>query len=266
MVDDLTAIPGLEDRHRRRLELRLGITTYGALAQADPEEIFNALARNRPPPTLEMIKAWQGHARRRLVRQAGEAPDWSRTASFVISFEERQVGGETTRRLVAEQTELEPEQRPTSWPSWDFGGLDDWLRERLGGVPLSPPAAELPEPEAGQPGSDQEVSPDHASLRLDSVVVVDASGRRVEAVTRGQPSGLDLQGTLPGHIEILVTGGTPEGQVFVALRFREPGRPRWSPQPPIAVRGQNMARLELSEEAVGRHHARVGAWTPDAAA
>lgn len=271
MADPLTAIPGLKERYRRPLAQRLGITTYDALARADEQEIFSALSRNRPPPTLDEIREWQSEARRRLERTTSEAPGWDRAASFVISFEQRQVQGVTKRRLVAEQTELEPEQPATSWPGWDCGGLGDWLQERLGEVepaseaPALEHEAETPESASTPPGAGQELVSGSPELLVDSVAVVDSSGR-VEAVTGGRPTGLDLERTLPARMEIRVTGGASSSELCVALRFHEPGRPRWSPQAPITIPSRTTANLELSEAAVGRHHARVVAWAPDASA
>jgi hypothetical protein len=267
--DDLTAIPGLEGRHRRALALRLGITTYDALARADPQEIFTALSRTRPPPTVDEIRNWQSQARRRLDREAAEAPVWDRAASFVISFEQRQVEGVSERRLVAEQTELEPEQPSTSWPGWDYRGLSEWLQERLGGAAPAPEAevreAATPESVGTPPGAEQGRGRGVIELHLDAVAVVDSSGR-VEAVTGGRPTGLDLEGKLPARIEIRVTGGSPGGELRAALRFRRPGRSGWSPQAPITIRSDSTGELELSEASVGHHRARVVAWAPDASA
>jgi hypothetical protein len=269
MADNLTAIPGLEERHRRVLAQRLGITTYKVLACADLQEIFDAMSRNRPRPTLDEIREWQIQARRRLERAASEAPGWDRAASFVISFERRQVEGVTERRLVAEQTELEPEQPPSSWPSWDGGGLGDWLQERLSAAGSTPEAptperdAEAPEIAGASPGTGREPVTGGRELRLETIAVVDSSGR-AEAVSRGRPTGVDLEGTLPARMEIRVTGGAPRSELRVALRFSEPGRPRWSPQAPITIQSHRTASLELSEAAVGRYHARVVAWAPDA--
>jgi hypothetical protein len=271
MADDLTAIPGLEERHRRALSAKLGITTYNALAQVDPHAVLSAMSKHRPPPTLGEIKSWQDEARRRLRKAAEEVPGWGRSASFMLIFEQRSAEGATERRLVAEQTEQEPEQPPASWPSWDLGGLDDWLRERLSAAAPGPeapeptPAAQAPEPASALPGAAQEPVTAPAELLVHTVTIVDSSGR-VEAVAGGRPVGRDLAGTLPGHLEIRVTGGPPGSELLVALRLREPGRPSWSPQAPINMRSSSTADLELSEAAVGRHDARIVAWAPDASA
>jgi hypothetical protein len=311
MADDLTALSGLEERHRRALSLRLGITTYDALARVDAQEVFNALSRNRPRPALDEILTWQRQARSKLGQETADAPGWERAASFVIVFEQRDVAGVTERRLVAEQTELEPEQPPASWSTWEFGGLGRWLQERLGvtdppaeaGIadaekpaepqesvaaekpaePKEPGAAEKPaeadefaelegspEPEAAEtesasPGTGHEPDPGQAELLVDAVAVVDSSGR-VEAVAGGRSTRRDLEGTLPARLEIRVTGGIPGSEVRVALRFRERGRPHWSPQAPISIHSHGTADLELSETAVGRHEVRVVAWAPDASA
>lgn len=265
MADDLTVLPGLEERHRRALALRLGIATYNALAEIDPQKVYGALSRNRPRPTLEEIKDWQAKARLLLGHGAAQAPGWERAASFVLVFEQRRAEEGMERRLVAEHTELEPELPSMSWPGWDYAGLGDWLQERLGRVEPVPAAetAESDETDDVSPGN--EPAPGRAELLLETVAVVDSDGR-VEAVAAGRPTGLNLEATLPARLEILVAGGAPGNELRVALRFREPGLPRWSPQAPIAVRSSATADIELSEATAGRHHARVVAWAPDGSA
>lgn len=145
--DDLTSIPGLLDRHRRVLESRLQIATYDALVRADPKAILAAMSRIRSPrPTLAEIRGWQEQAlHRQGAAGLGEAPGWSRAASFVLSFEHRQVNGQLERRLVAQQTELEPEQEqpPSSWPGGTAPASAIGCSRGLGGANaknLKPPA------------------------------------------------------------------------------------------------------------------------------
>jgi hypothetical protein len=269
--DDLTSIPGLRDRHRRFLNARLQITTLDALAGADPQAIFSAMSRIRPRPTLDDVRGWQEKARRRRDKaQRVETPGWERAATFVLSFEQRYVEGPLERRLAAEQTELEPEQPPSLWPGWECGGLCEWLQQRVGEVeptgqaePPSPAEAsgraEAPQP----PGA--AVTGGGGELRFENVAIVDSTGR-FGVVSEGRPAGQELGCTLPGRLEIRVAGASPDREVRVALRFRRPGRPGWSPQEPATVPAQGPAELVLSDVAPGQYRARLVAWAPDASA
>ena len=64
-TDDLSSIPGLEDKHLRALARRR-ITDLRGLADADRHEIYKAMENIRPGPSRERISRWQEEARRRL--------------------------------------------------------------------------------------------------------------------------------------------------------------------------------------------------------
>lgn len=270
--DDLTSIPGLLDRHRRVLESRLQIATYDALVRADPKAILAAMSRIRSPrPTLAEIRGWQEQAlHRQDAAGLGEAPGWSRAASFVLSFEHRQVNGQLERRLVAQQTELEPEQEqpPSSWLGWDCAGICDWLQQRIGWRQREEPeAAGLgPKPEAIDLPLAATVAPAPPSqLLFENLAIVDVTGR-VEAVRGGRLIAQALECTLPGRLEVLVSGAAPDRGVRVALRFRRQAEPGWSPQEPTTMPGRGPAQLDLSGVVPGQYDARVVAWAPDASA
>ena len=57
--------------------------------------------------------------------------EWDRAATFVVSFEQRGAGPGCEQRLVVELTEIEPEQPPRVWPSWDCGDICAWMLEEL---------------------------------------------------------------------------------------------------------------------------------------
>ena len=84
--DELSRIPGLEQKHTRVLA-ELGVTSTESLAAADQRRIHGAMRRLRPRPTLDDIAAWQEHARRH--GSAVVETEWERAATFVVSFEQR---------------------------------------------------------------------------------------------------------------------------------------------------------------------------------
>ena len=83
--DDLSSIPGLEDKHLRALA-RQNVTDLAGLADADRQAIYWAMANLRPRPTLEQISRWQDDARNMLPEPETGASDWHPAASFVVVF------------------------------------------------------------------------------------------------------------------------------------------------------------------------------------
>jgi hypothetical protein len=267
--DDLTTIAGLQERHRRVLDLRLGVTTFDALGRADPQAILGATSRIKPRPTIDQIRGWQAEARARALEGGAEAPAWERVATFVLSFEQRALEGRRERQLVVQQTELEREPPPTSWPHWDCGDLCGWLRQNLGGEEPAPvPGPREPEaPGAEESATEGEagVTAGEAGLHVAGVAVVDSTGR-VDLVSEGAPGGRAIDCTPPARLEVRVAGGRTGGEVRVALRFRRPGAPGWNPVPPASTRTGGLAVLDLSPVASGRYDARLVAWAPDGSA
>jgi hypothetical protein len=102
-------------------------------------------------------------------------------------------------------------------------------------------------------------------LSIQQVTLVDASGQ-VEVVAEGVPSGQPLESTRSGRLEVSVTGAPADREVWIALRFRRAGGPRWSPQEPVLMAPEAPAQIDLSDVAPGIHLARLVAWTPDASA
>lgn len=252
--DDLTAIQGLGTRHRRVLAEKLRVTTYQELASADPEAIFEAMARIRPRPTLQRIRLWKEQAKRLGDQAVVESPGWDRAATFVLSFEQRQVEESHERRLVVQQTELELEQPWSSWPDWDCSGICDWLRQRVGErKPVGP--VDAPEPAEAQTAGTGHLQIVHAA-------VVGLTERK-EAVAEGRSTGQSLECTIPCRLEVAVAGVPPDREVRVALRFRRVGQASWSPLEPATVPPHGPVQLELPDAVAGRHAARLVAWAPD---
>lgn len=258
--DDLTLIPGLLDKHRKVLSAQLKVTTSQALAQADPHAIFDAMFRIRPRPTVTEIRGWQQHAGRVRDRAIVEAPNWDRVATFVLSFEQRDAGDGSERRLVVEQTELEPEQPASSWAAWDCSELCDWLQGRVGATEPAEQIAMTPlavETVAVRAGAGQR------QLRIEQVAVVDAGGR-VDVVTDGRLTAEALVCSGPCRLELTVAGANAGHEVGVALRFSRRGQPGWSPHEPVTVLAGEPAELALADITAGEHDARLVAWTADA--
>jgi hypothetical protein len=178
-------------------------------------------------------------------------------ATFLVGFEQRAVGNRLDQRIVAEQTGPEPGPPVTRWSSWESGPLCDWMRERV--APGSELAPEKPPTEPVTRGAGM------GQLSIQQVTLVHAS-ERVEVVADGVPSAQPLESTRSGRLEVSVTGAPADREVWIALRFRRAGGPRWSPQEPVLMPAEGPAQIELSDVAPGTHLARLVAWTPDATA
>lgn len=127
---ELSDIIGLDDRRRALLHERLGVATCYDLIIADRHRVLAAFTGDPDPPDLEEIARWQDQARRRRS-VAARANGWEQVAAFVVSFERRE-GDPRHRRVVCEQTEVEPEGSPRAWDGWDCEELCRWLRTSAG--------------------------------------------------------------------------------------------------------------------------------------
>ena len=273
MTDDLSSIPGMRDRHRQVLAEELHVTTVHGLVLADRHAIIAALkkAKMRRPllPTLEEIAEWQDHARRLRAEGMTDSSDWDRFATFVVSFEERGRGRGRERQLVVEQTELEPERPPHSWPAWDCKELCQWMTNQLGladadlatsettnsrrtGAAVVPQATTLP---AVRP-----------TVRVEQVALIGPTAR-VELAT-DEPAGFSdpIECNLPCRLAVAVSGSDPDQEIQVLVRFHRPNQFGWSPLPPVASRGRSPTEFDLSVLSPGRYEASVVAWVPNGSA
>lgn len=281
--DNLASIPGLLAKHRSVLA-ELQITTFAALARADPQTIVDAMSQIRAPrPSLQLVREWRAHAQRidegsaaePYEVAAAELPDWERAATFVLSFEQRQVEGRSERQLVAQQAEQEVEQAPTSWPTWDTRGVSDWLRHKLADVEADNQASapqsqrakaeRTPETRPGQPPGLSGKSSGRGQLRIRLAAIADKTGR-VEVVSDDRLTVQTVTCTVPGRLEVQVAGAQVGRNVHVALRFARTGQPGWSPHEPTTASAGGKATIELTDVPTGRYQARILAWTPTATA
>ena len=136
MAADLSSIPGMRDRHRQVLAKELRVSTAHGLVLADRQAtiaVFKKAGMRRPMlPTLEEFAQWQDHARKLRAEGMTDSSGWERYATFVVSFEERGSGRGRKRQLVVERTELEPEEPPHLWHSWDCTEVCQWMTSQLG--------------------------------------------------------------------------------------------------------------------------------------
>ena len=152
--DDLSSIPGLEDKHLRALA-RQNVTDLAGLADADRQAIYRAMANLRPRPTLEQISRWQDDARNMLPEPETGASDWHPAASFVVVFSQRRAGDTWERRTEAERTEVEPEQNLQIWSGWDCEPICAWMMGQLDQAdPAQPPSEPAPEAAAEPPAAE----------------------------------------------------------------------------------------------------------------
>jgi len=273
--NDLSAVPGLQEAHRRALAGKLGITSLAALADADQRAIYTALGSLRPRPTLARIAAWQADARGRLSDAAVEASEWHRAASFAVIFAQRQVADGWERRIEAEQTEVDPEPLAREWPGWECAPLCDWMLSQLD-RPEHEPAAET-EPAAGDAtagdataaaraaaggaGAAGAAAPaGRAELRIDRAVITDAQ-QTLDLVRGGDvvtPPATEL--TPPAQLSVTVTGGRSGQQLRAAVWFRRPAEPGWSPAPSASLPTSGQVDFALSSIPPGQHQVRLLAW------
>lgn len=265
-TDDLSSIPGLEDKHLRALA-RQQVTDLRSFAGANQREIYKAMGNIRPRPSLERISRWQGEARSRLAKTETDVSDWHTVASFAVIFGQRQVGDARERRVGAERTEVEPEQEPRVWAGWDFEPVGRWMADQLGAID---PASTPPQPVAAQPGGGpppvSAKAPGRSQLHIDRAAITDAN--RTVGVITGGALAADLPAELIAPVRVVLTvGGARPGTVLHAVtRILRPDGPGWNPQDPVVLPRSRQAEFDLSGVPTGRYEMSLIAWAPDATA
>lgn len=264
-TDDLSSIPGLEDKHLRALA-RQQVTDLRGFADADQREIYKAMGNLRPRPSLERISLWQEEARSRLDEAGTDASGWRTAASFAVIFARRQADDTWERRVEAERTEVEPEQEPQIWAGWDFEAVSSWMagQVRAADSESTPAQPVTAQPEAAGPVGAR--APGRSQLRIDSAAITDAN-RTVDVVTGGALAA-DLPPELIAPVRVVLTvGGARPGTVLHAVtRILRPDGPGWNPQDPVVVRRSGQAEFDLSGVQAGQYEMSLIAWAPDATA
>ena len=201
-TDDLSSIPGLEDKHLRTLA-RQQVTDLRSFADADQREIYKAMANIRPRPSLQRISRWQEEARSSLEEAETDASGWHTVASFAVIFGQRQVGRARERRVEAERTEVEPEQEPQVWVGWDFEPVGRWMADQLGTIddastPAQPVAVQ---PEARRACGRKGPWPEPAAYRQRRDHRCEQNGRRDNGRCTGRrpARGADRAGARGSH-------------------------------------------------------------------
>jgi hypothetical protein len=264
-TDDLSSIPGLEDKHLRALA-RQQVTDLRSFADADQREIYKAMANIRPRPSLERISRWQEEARSRLEEAETDASGWHTVASFAVIFGQRQAGDARERRVEAERTEVEPEQEPQVWVGWDFEPVGRWMADQLGTIDgASTPARPVAvQPEVAAPVGAK--APGRSQLHIDSAAITDAN--RTVGVITGGALAADLPAELiaPVRVVLTVSGGRPGTVLHAVTRILRPDGPGWNPQDPVVLPRSRRAEFDLSGVAAGQYEMSLIAWAPDATA
>lgn len=266
---ELTSIPGLQDKHGKVLAERLKVTSLQELVLAQRRAIQDAMRRLRPPPTMEEIAEWQDHARAMLAQAQPATSDWDRSATFVVSFEERTRDKGVERRLAVEQTEIEPEQPAKVWAGWDCQMICGWMRDRLALIGVHPDddaAVDSSDAAGGEVAGETGAGAPRPRIRIDRATVMDDTGR-VDVVTDDVVTlTAAARCAQPGRLAVTVTGPDPDREVNVAIRLRRPRARGQRPEEPIVVQGGGRAEFDLSHVPVGRYDIGVLAWAPDGSA
>lgn len=271
-VDDLSSIPGLEDKYIQALAKQLHITTFRELASAESGAIYRAMSRFRPRPEPEEIARWQDQARTKLSRPGIDPSDWHPAASFAMIFSQRQVDGGWDRRIEAERTEVEPELPPLVSPGWDCSLVCDWMLEQLPqydgdeGVPTTHATDKGQTGFTDEPGSTATQHKTLGRLCIRSAAVIDATGK-ADLIQGGElianpPTEL----VSPARAILTVTGAQPGHEVRAVARIRARGETEWDSADPVTTDRSGRAELNLSAVNVGEYDVKLFAWAPDATA
>jgi hypothetical protein len=244
-VDDLSSISGLDDR-RRDVLAKLEVSTYYELIMTDRQRIVDAFGRRVIRPTLEEVSAWQDEARRLRAASidasvSATAPSgWQSAATFVVAFEEREQGEALERRIVVEQTEVEPEASPqqrSQWPGWTCDDACRWMLERVGGptVPdlpgptqaaLSAPASPAPASPAQVDAGEVRAAGARATIDIERANLIDSSGSS-ELVTASRPAHRDrIIWSQPAQLIVKLGPGQSGPRTSVVLQLAQVSGPK----------------------------------------
>ena len=114
--------------------------------------IVDAFGRRKIRPNLETVAKWQDEARQALAESTSYSSDpvgggWDQVAVFVVAFEERQGQAGYERRVVAEQTEVEPDaghEHRHVVNDWTSVAIHEWMITSVeASAPESDAAGEL---------------------------------------------------------------------------------------------------------------------------
>lgn len=266
-IDDLRSIAGLEDKHVQVLARQLLVTTFRALVFADRRDIYRAMNRIRPRPTLEQIARWQDQARSKLSEPAVDPSDWHPAASFAVVFAQRNVDGVWERQLQAERTEVEPEREPAVWPGWDCAEICTWMLAQVG----QPADHDDEAATTGPVGEDRAAATirrpvRRGQLRIKSAFVVGPTGH-IDLISRaGATDSTPRQLIAPERVAVTVTGAPAGHEVCAVILLRPEGEPDWHSEDPVIVDRSGRADLGLPPIAAGRHDLKLVVWSPDATA
>jgi hypothetical protein len=276
-INGLSAISGLDEKRHAVLAQKLDISTCYELIMADRQRIVEAFGRRIIRPTLEEVAIWQDEARR-IRNSSINAPvpaitafGWEPTATFVVAFEERRRGDATERRMVAEQTEVEPDASPqqrSEWPDWACDDACQWMRERVGAPTASapPPLAQIASvAEAGAAGTVAiGTTTEEVRSKID-IERANLTGFRadVELVAGSRPVPQDHPVWAQPARLFVTLGGAPTGsRASVVLQLVEADGQKQS----IAGRLDDVGRvaeIKLSGLSDGEYKPAIVACTPD---
>jgi hypothetical protein len=275
--NDLSSIPGLEEKHLRALSRQEVIDLRG-LADADRQAIYRAMANLRPRPTLEQISHWQDEARSMLAETKTDTSDWHPVVSFVVVFSQRQAGDIWERRTEAERTEVEPEQNPQIWSGWDCEPICAWILGQLDQAGHAEPGPQPPGeaadaqaasaeepagaavPPAGEPAAGR------AQLHIESATIIDATGPADVVAAGVVVANPPTEFVAPVRVVFTVTGGRPGTQLQAVARIMRQDGPGWNPQDPVTIGHSGQAEFDLTAVPAGDHEVSLLAWAPDATA
>jgi len=153
--DDLTQIKGIGEVTQQWLRETFAVRTYSDLARVPSTAIEERLKAGGKITARSKIHQWLTQARQLADRAGAPAPppeapkqdEWKTFSTFVVMFEERQVGDATQFQTKAHHMEAD---KTEAWPGIVQDDLIQWITAQLGPRALQGLVAKSPEASPAQ--------------------------------------------------------------------------------------------------------------------
>jgi hypothetical protein len=144
-LNELGEIHGLADAAQSWLQNTLQVETVQELAELAADQVLNRLEADGNPVPRDQLEDWMAQAQALVAAQ----DSWQPFATFVVSFQSRQVGGEIQHRTVVYFLEAD---RRKIWPSLECDGVHELMLDQLQRLfQLEPAETEAPASVSGGP-------------------------------------------------------------------------------------------------------------------
>lgn len=271
-INDLSGISRLDDKQRTVLAQKLEITNCYELIMADRQRIVDAFGRRIIRPTLEEVAVWQDEARRLrasaidAVVSASAAAGWEPKVTFVVAFEERRQGDAWEHRIVAEQTDIEPEASPeqrSQWPNWACDDTCRWMLQLVGVSAASTPPgpAQIASVTEADP-SETRTTGTRSKIDIERANLADSRGDIDLVAGSSQVPQDRLVWAQPARLYVTLSSTRTGPRTSVVLQLVQVGGQKHNLAGHLDDVSR-VAKIEVSGLPDGEYKPAIVAWTPD---